>query len=72
MKIIVSVKPNARKDAIEKIDRGHYVIRLHAAPAEGKANSAFIKFLANHFDIPKSRITMISGFSSHKKIIEIV
>ena len=72
MKISVSVKTNAKKNAVEVVDAAHYVVRLNAVPVQGKANDALIKLLAAHFDIPRSRITIVSGFSSHTKIIEIL
>ena len=72
MKISVSVKTNAKKNTVEAIDAARYAIRLNASPVEGKANDALIKLLAAHFDIPRSRITIKSGFSSHTKIIEIL
>ena len=72
MKISVYVKINTKKNAIEAVDTTHYIARLNAVPAQGKANNALIKLLAAHFDIARSRITIVSGFSSHTKIIEIL
>ena len=72
MKISVKVKTNARENAVEAIDAAHYAVRLNAVPAQGKANDALIKLLAEHFDISRSRIRIISGFSSHNKMIEII
>ncbi|TSC68420.1 MAG: hypothetical protein G01um101466_463 [Parcubacteria group bacterium Gr01-1014_66] len=72
MKITVRVKPNAKKDHIEAEREGEYIAQIKAAPAEGKANNALIKLLAAHFDIARSRIKIISGFSSRNKIIEII
>ena len=72
MKITVTVKTHAQENTVEAIDAAHYIVRLNAVPVEGKANDALIKLLAAHFDIPRSRITIVSGFSSHTKIIEIL
>ena len=72
MKISVSVKTNAKKNTVEAVDAAHYIVRLNAVPVEGKANDALIKLLAAHFDIARSRIRIVSGFSSHAKIIEIL
>ena len=66
------VKTHAQKNTVEAIDAAHYIVRLNAVPVEGKANDALIKLLAAHFDIPRSRITIKSGFSSHTKIIKIL
>jgi len=71
VKIIVSVKPHAKKDHIEAVGEGRYDAQIKAVPAEGKANDALIKLLADYFDITRSRIKIVSGVSSRKKIIEI-
>ena len=72
MKIFVRVKPNAKVDEIESINGSHYAVRLKATPVQGKANEALIALLAEHLDIARSRIRLISGFSSRQKVIEIV
>lgn len=72
MKITVSVKPNAKKDHIEVVAKSEYRVQLKAVPVEGKANNSLMKLLADHFDIARSRIKIISGKSGRKKIIEII
>jgi len=70
MRISITVKPNSRLDKIEKTENS-YSIHIRAVPIENKANIAVIKLLSEYFDIPKSRITIISGLKSKRKIIEI-
>lgn len=72
MKIIVEVKVNAKENAIVEISSSHYAVRLKASPIQGKANRALINILATHFDIARSRITIVSGISTRKKFIEII
>lgn len=71
MKITVSVKPNAKKDDVRMAGEGQYIAHVKAAPAQGKANDALITLLAAYFDIARSRITIVSGQSWRKKIVEI-
>lgn len=71
MRISVSVKPNAKKNQIEVVDERQYIVRVKSAPTEGKANETLIALLAEYFDVARSRITIRSGRSSRKKIIEI-
>jgi len=71
VKIIVTVKPNAKKDHIEAVSQGEFVARIKAAPVDGKANDALIKLFADHFDIARSRIKIVSGLSFRKKIVDI-
>ena len=72
MRISVKVKTNAKENAVKAVDSTHYSVRVNAAPAQGKANNALIELLAEHFGIPRSRIVIVSGFSAHMKVIEIL
>jgi len=71
MKIEVQVKPNARKEGIEKTSEGIYKISVNAPPEGGRANAAVIELLAEHFKVRKSSITILRGHSGKKKLIEI-
>ncbi|MEW6610241.1 MAG: DUF167 domain-containing protein [Patescibacteria group bacterium] len=71
MKFFVTVKPHARSEGIEQIDKTHFIIKVNAPPTEGKANAAAIKLLAQHFNIPQSRISLLSGHRGRYKTIEI-
>jgi len=72
VKIVVEVKTNAKENTIQAISASHFLVRLKASPVQGKANRALINILASHFDIARSRITIVSGTSSHKKFVEII
>ena len=71
MIINVRVIPRAR---VQKIvaDGDAYRVYTNAAPTDGAANTAVIKMLAKHFGVPKSRISIIRGATSHDKVIEII
>lgn len=70
MIIEVRVIPRAKKNAIEQSENG---LRLHttALPESGKANSAVIKLLSEHFKTAKSNIKIIKGDKSRNKTFEI-
>jgi hypothetical protein len=70
MRIPIIVKTNAKQDQIEKTDNG-FNIRVQAAPVDNKANIAVVKLLSKYLDIPKSRITIVAGLKSKRKLIEI-
>lgn len=72
MRIFVKVKPNAKVEKIEKIDETHFSVFVKAPPVEGKANEAVVELMASYFNVPKSRVKIISGFSSRNKVIEIM
>ncbi|MDD5731619.1 MAG: DUF167 domain-containing protein [Patescibacteria group bacterium] len=76
MKISVHLTPNAKKSEIlgEQDDLfGGKVLRVKVAapPIEGKANKELINILSEHFDVPKSKISILSGEKSRNKIVEI-
>jgi len=68
----VSAKPNAKHAKIEKISGNHYTVAVTELAKDGKANTAIIKALSDHLDIPKSRIAIKSGQKIKTKIIEIL
>ena len=70
-RIVVTVKPNVRKDEVKKISESEYRVSVHAPPQAGKANQALSELLADYFAVPKSTIKIIRGHSSRKKFIEI-
>ena len=71
MIINVRVIPRAR---VQKIVADGDTLRVYtnATPTDGVANTAVIKMLAKHFDVPKSRISIVRGTTSHDKVIEII
>lgn len=71
MKITVTVKPNSKKEIVEELPDGTYVVRVNVPPIEGKANERVVELLSEHFRQPKSLITLISGQKSKKKIFSI-
>ena len=46
-------------------------IRLTASPAEGQANEALIKFLAERLGVPESAIEIVAGKESRDKWISV-
>lgn len=72
MKIVVTAKTGAREEKIEKISETEYTVWVKEQPVEGRANYAILKALAGYFKIPSSRIRIVIGQTTKKKIVEIV
>ncbi len=70
MDVALTVKPNQRRNALERTPAG-LIVRLTAPPVDGKANAALIKFLAKLLGIAKSKIVIKRGVTSRKKVVEI-
>ncbi|MDO8551498.1 MAG: DUF167 domain-containing protein [bacterium] len=67
MKILVSVKTKARKTLVQKINEGHYLVSVKEIPRENKANLAVLETLADYFQLPKSKIILLSWEKSNQK-----
>ena len=72
MILTVHIKPGARANKLISESAKEMTIALHAPATEGKANAALIAFLADHFDVAKSRITIKRGLTSKTKQVEIL
>jgi hypothetical protein len=68
MKINVKVISNASRNKIVK-EESFYKAYITAQREKGKANKALIKLLSSHFKISKSRISILKGELSNKKLI---
>ena len=71
MKIKVKVKVNTRENSIKEIDKNYFEIKVSVPPEKGKANKGVIELISEYFDIPKSKIVILSGESYHEKVISI-
>lgn len=72
MKIIqVKVKPRARVSTFEKTDTGVWLARLKSLPVDGKANKELIALVAEHFNLPKSAVSVKSGASGRMKWVQV-
>lgn len=71
MKINVSVLPNSKASEVVKIDENSYKVRVNAPAVEGKANKRLVEILAEHFNVPKSSVSILKGFKNRNKIVDI-
>ena len=72
MRINLLVKPNSRKEGIEKLPDGSYHLSVRAPAREGLANEAVIALLSDYFDCQKSKIRIVHGLRGKKKIVELM
>jgi uncharacterized protein len=70
-RISLYVQPGASKTQIAGIHDGLIKVRLAAPPVDGAANQALVEFVAKRLRIPKSRIRVVSGLTSRRKVLEI-
>jgi uncharacterized protein (TIGR00251 family) len=71
--ISAKVIPKSKKTSIEilEVTSGKIFLRIkvRARPEDGKANEELICTLADYFGIPKSEITLKSGYTSKSKLL---
>lgn len=70
MKYLVTVSFNSSD--FFHIENNEIKISLKSKPELGKANRELIKSLSEHFKISTNKIKILSGFSSRKKVVEIL
>jgi uncharacterized protein (TIGR00251 family) len=71
VKLAVRVIPNARRTEFSGRRAGEVVLRLNAPAVEGKANKAAVEFIAKHFGIARSRVTLVAGEKTRHKVFEV-
>lgn len=71
MRISVKVKPNSKERKLNKIGENVFLVYVKSPPLENRANSELLETISEHFNVPKSRILIISGHRSRNKILEI-
>lgn len=72
MKLFVAAKPGARREKVEKIDETHFEVAVKEPPVQGRANAAIIRALADFLALPPSRLRIVSGWSSRRKVIDVL
>ena len=85
MKILVKVRPSAKKELVERVGQptldftnarkeelAFYRVWVKEPAVDGKANEAVIRALAKHLKVPTSTVKIKSGRESRQKVIEII
>lgn len=72
MRYTVTIKPNSKKGPlVEPQADGSLLVYTREPAVEGRANTALIELLAEHFDVAKTRVAIVRGHTSRHKIVEI-
>ena len=72
MNITVKVIPRSSKtELVGYLADGTWKVKVAAVPEKGKANKELCAFLAEHFGVPQSHVSILSGQTAHVKRIQI-
>lgn len=69
-RIRVTVKPRSSRKEV-RVESGGLVVRVTAAPVEGKANEMCLDLVADWLGVARSRLAVVSGGRSREKVIGI-
>ena len=69
--IAVRVIPRSPRTRIDGMRGDAFLIRLAAPPVEGAANEALVAFLAEHLELPRRNIRIVSGDRSRDKRVAV-
>lgn len=74
--IAVRLTPKASADRIGKArllpsGKEQLVVYVTAPPDKNKANEAMIRLLAQHLDVPPSRLTILHGQTNRNKLVRV-
>jgi uncharacterized protein (TIGR00251 family) len=67
----VRVSPGARKAGIAGRHGGAWKLRVTAPPADGKANEAVLRLLAETLSVPRARVALLAGHGGRDKLVEL-
>jgi uncharacterized protein YggU (UPF0235/DUF167 family) len=71
--VSVRVKPGSRKGPLVEVGPdGELTVYVPERAVDGAANDAVVKLLAEHFDVPRSRVELVSGRTSRLKRFRVV
>lgn len=72
MKINIKVHARSKRESVTPQSDGSYKVEVKAPPVDGAANEAICELLAEYFGVHKRDVSVVSGATNNKKIVEII
>lgn len=72
MRINIKVHARSKRESVVELPDGSYKVEVKAPPVDGAANEAICSLLADHFGVHKRDVSVVSGATNNKKIIEVL
>lgn len=72
MKLTIDARAGAKRKGVTELAPGHFRVAVHEPPVDGKANSAIVRALGKHLGLAPSRLVIISGATTRRKIVEVI
>jgi uncharacterized protein (TIGR00251 family) len=71
VRLAVQIQPNAKKTEVVGVLDDALKIKLQAAPIEGKANEALVRYIASTLSVPRSAVEITHGHTNKRKLIAV-
>jgi hypothetical protein len=62
---------SAKTEIAGEMADGTLKVKIAAPPEKGRANEALCTFLAEHYCVPRSAVTIVSGHSAALKLVRV-
>ncbi|MGH2406432.1 MAG: DUF167 domain-containing protein [bacterium] len=72
MRLSIVVIPGARQARVERVEGASLRVSVTAPAREGRANAAVIKAVAEFLNVAPSRVRIVRGLASRRKVLEII
>ena len=72
VRLAVQIQPNAKKTAVVGVLDDALKIKLQAAPIEGTANDALVRWVAATLSVPRSAVEITHGQTNKRKLISVM
>jgi uncharacterized protein (TIGR00251 family) len=69
--VAIRVQPRASRDQVQGERNGAIAIQLRAAPVDGQANEALLRFVAQRLGVPRRRVELVRGSTGRSKWIRV-
>jgi uncharacterized protein (TIGR00251 family) len=69
--ISVRLQPRSRRNEVTGVRDGVVLARVVAPPADGRANEALCRLLADRLGVPASSVTILRGRRSRDKLVRV-
>ena len=69
--VTIRVGPRAASNLVGGERDGALLVRVTAAPADGKANAAVVRLLAKVLDVPPTEVRLVRGATARTKVLSL-
>jgi uncharacterized protein len=71
--VVISIRviPRAGRAGLAGVRAGAVLVRLHAPPVDGAANTELIDLLATVLHVPRRRVSIVAGERSRRKQVHV-